>query len=90
MPIPPLINLAEYLLDVCNIDFDNTTTDLNGDESQIGRLNLLMEAWLSKGSATEGASTPCADSKGDEYFWGSAKCALADMRFVAEDLVEEL
>lgn len=46
MPIPPLINVAEFLLDVCTTDFDNSRTDLSGDESRIGKLNLLIEAWF--------------------------------------------
>ena len=65
VPIPPLTNPAEFLLDVCNTDFDNSATDVGGDESRIARLNRLMEAWSPKGPGTEAAaSTPFPDSEG--------------------------
>ena len=64
VPIPPLTNPAEFLLDVCNTDFDSSATDVAGDESRIARLNRLIDAWSPKGSATEVSSTPFADSEG--------------------------
>ena len=64
VPIPPMTNPAEFLLDVCNTDFDNSAIDVAGDESRIARLNRLMDAWSPKGSATEVSSTPFADSEG--------------------------
>ncbi|CAZ80321.1 unnamed protein product [Tuber melanosporum] len=64
VPIPPLTNPAEFLLDVCNTDFDNSATDVGGEESRIARLNRLMEAWSPKSSATEISSTPFADFEG--------------------------
>ncbi|KAG0135494.1 P-loop containing nucleoside triphosphate hydrolase protein [Tuber indicum] len=64
VPIPPLTNPAEFLLDVCNTDFDNSATDVGGEESRIARLDRLMEAWSPKSSATEISSTPFADFEG--------------------------
>lgn len=58
VPIPQLTNPAEFLLDVCNTDFDNSVTDLGGDEGRIARLDRLVEAWSPKAAATEITSTP--------------------------------
>ncbi|PWW76124.1 P-loop containing nucleoside triphosphate hydrolase protein [Tuber magnatum] len=64
VPIPPLSNPAEFLLDVCNTDFDNSAIEVGGEEGRIARLDRLMEAWSPKSPATEISSAPFADSEG--------------------------
>lgn len=71
IPIPSMTNPAEFILDVCNTDFDVDSTDVGGVESRTARLERLIGAWESNTDEAAKEGTPFAGQSYSAAMMGS-------------------